>query len=104
MQLNVNYVLFKCYFDVKTCKFSIKGILKLVLTYIFSTRAKVVSFQFNCKTLRAHIIPNIVKISLKRVEMNFCPGIKNSIIRKNPRKPQDMTELSTNYVTYTKFH
>jgi hypothetical protein len=70
---------------------------------------KVVSFQFNCKnnpknTLHAHIIPNIVKISLKRVEMNFCPGSKNSIIGKTPRKPQDMTELSTNYVTFTKFH
>jgi hypothetical protein len=28
---------------------SLKGILKLVLTYIFSPRTKVVSFQFNCK-------------------------------------------------------
>ena len=35
--------------------------------------------------------------------MNFCPGSKNSIIGKTPRKPQDMTELSTNYVTFTKF-
>jgi hypothetical protein len=46
--------------------------------------------------LHAHIIPNIVKISLKGVEMNFCPGSKNSIIGKTQRKPQDMTELSTN--------
>ena len=30
--------------------------------------------------MHAHIIPNIVKISLKRVEMNFCPGSKNYII------------------------
>jgi hypothetical protein len=37
--------------------------------------------------LHAHIIPNIVKISLKRVEMNFCPGSKNSIIGKTQRKP-----------------
>ena len=44
--------------------------------------------------MHVHIIPNIVKISLKRVEMNFCPGSKNSIIGKTPRKPQDMTELS----------
>jgi hypothetical protein len=38
--------------------------------------------------------------------MNFCPGSKNSIIgeKKKTRKPQDMTELSTNYVTFTKFH
>ena len=35
--------------------------------------------------------------------MNICPGSKNSIIGKTPRKPQDMTELSTNYVTFTKF-
>jgi hypothetical protein len=51
-------------------------------------------------TLRAQIIPNIVKM----VEMNFCPGSQNSIIGKTPRKPEDMTELSTNYVTFTKFH
>ena len=36
--------------------------------------------------------------------MNFCPGSKNSIIGKTPRKPEDMTELSTNYVTFTKFY
>ena len=54
--------------------------------------------------MHAHIIPNIVKILLKMVEMNFCRGSKNSIIGKNPRKPEDMTELSTNYVTFTKFH
>jgi iron-sulfur cluster repair protein YtfE (RIC family) len=56
------------------------------------------------KNIIPHIIPNIVKISLKRVEINFCPGSKNSIIGKTQRKPQDMTELSTNYVTFTKFH
>ena len=50
--------------------------------------------------IAANIIPNIVKISLKRVEMNFCPGSKNLINGKT----QDMTELSTNYVTFTKFH
>ena len=35
---------------------------------------KVVSFQFNCKNnpkILCTIIPNIVKISLKRVEMNL---------------------------------
>jgi hypothetical protein len=47
---------------------------------------------------------NIAKISLKRVEMDFWLGSKNSIIGKTPRKPQDMTELSTNYVTFTKIH
>jgi UDP-2,3-diacylglucosamine pyrophosphatase LpxH len=51
----------------------------------------------------AHVIPNIVRISLKRVEIIFCPGNKNSIIGKTPRKPEDMTELSTNYFTFTKF-
>ena len=31
--------------------------------------------------------------------MNFCPGSKNSIIgEKKTRKPEDMTELSTNYL------
>jgi hypothetical protein len=29
--------------------------------------------------------------------MNFCPGSKNSIIGKTPRKPEDMTELSTKH-------
>jgi hypothetical protein len=46
----------------------------------------------------------MLKISLKRVEMNFCPGSKNSIIGIRKTSPQDMTELSTNYVTFTKFH
>jgi hypothetical protein len=32
--------------------------------------------------------------------MNFCPGSKNSIIGKTPRKLEDMTELSMNYVTF----
>ena len=36
--------------------------------------------------MHAHIIPNIVKISLKRVEVNFCPGSKNSIIGKKNKK------------------
>ena len=61
---------------------------------------KVVSFQFNCKnnpkilcTLHAHIIPNIVKISLKRVEMNFCPGSKNSIIAKTATYDRIINEL-----------
>ena len=35
--------------------------------------------------MHAHIIPNIVKISLKRVEMNFCPESKNSINGKTAR-------------------
>jgi iron-sulfur cluster repair protein YtfE (RIC family) len=34
-------------------------------------------------TLHTHIIPNIVKISLKRVEMNFCLGSTNSIQGKD---------------------
>jgi ribosomal protein S18 len=30
--------------------------------------------------------------------MNFCPGSKNSFIgERKKRKPEDMTELSTNY-------
>ena len=36
--------------------------------------------------------------------MNFFPGSINSIIGKTPRKSEDMTELSTNYVTFKKFH
>jgi hypothetical protein len=32
--------------------------------------------------------------------MNFCPGGKIQLMEK----PQDMTELSTNYVTFAKFH
>ena len=34
-------------------------------------------------TLHAHIIPNIVKISLKGVKMIFCPGSKKSIQGKD---------------------
>jgi hypothetical protein len=66
-------------------------------------------FLFNLivKTIQKYFArpynPNIVRISLKRVEINFCPGSKNSIIGKTPRKPQDKTELSTNYFTFTKF-
>jgi hypothetical protein len=37
---------------------------------------------------------NIVKISLKRVEMNFCPGSKNSIIGKTQRKLEDKQSSS----------
>jgi hypothetical protein len=37
--------------------------------------------------------------------MNLYPGSKNSIIgEKKTRKPHDMTELSTDFVTFTKFH
>jgi len=36
--------------------------------------------------------------------MNFCPGSNNSLIGKTQRKPQDMTELSMHYVTFTKFY
>jgi hypothetical protein len=43
--------------------------------------------------LHAHIIPNIVKISLKRVEMNFCPGSKNSIIGKTARYDRIINEI-----------
>ena len=32
--------------------------------------------------------------------MNFCPGKKIHLLEKL----QDATELSTNYVTFTKFH
>jgi hypothetical protein len=68
-------------------------------------------------TLHAHIIPNIVKISLKWVEMNFCPGRKNSIIGKTGRYDRIINELCHfykvsliktglmyHYVTFTKFH
>ena len=43
--------------------------------------------------MHAHIIPNIVKISLKRVEMNFCPESKNSIIVKTARYDRIINEL-----------
>ena len=43
--------------------------------------------------MHAHIIPNIVKISLKRVEMNFCPGSKNSVIGKTARYDRFINEL-----------
>jgi hypothetical protein len=43
--------------------------------------------------LHAHKIPNIVKISLKRVEMNFCPGSKNSINGKTARYDRIINEL-----------
>ena len=48
-------------------------------------------------TLHAHIIPNIVKISLKGVKMIFLSR-KQKI--NSRQRPQDMTELSTNYVFY----
>ena len=43
--------------------------------------------------MHAHIIPNIAKISLKRVEMNFCPGSKNSINGKTARYDRIINEL-----------
>ena len=43
--------------------------------------------------MHAHIIPNIVKISLKRVEINFCPGSKNSINGKTARYDRIINEL-----------
>jgi hypothetical protein len=43
--------------------------------------------------LHAHIITNIVKISLKRVEMIFCPGSKNSINGKTARYDRIINEL-----------
>jgi hypothetical protein len=43
--------------------------------------------------LHAHIIPIIVKISLKRVEMNINPGSKNSIIGKTARYDRIINEL-----------
>jgi hypothetical protein len=36
---------------------------------------------------------NIVKISLKRVEMNFCPGSKNSILGKTAKYDRIINEL-----------
>jgi iron-sulfur cluster repair protein YtfE (RIC family) len=56
-------------------------------------------FNLIVKTIQKHFAR-----PYKRVEMNFCPESKNSIIGKTPRKLQDITELSTNYVTFTKFH
>ena len=43
--------------------------------------------------IAANIIPNIVKISLKRVEMNFCPGSKNLINGKTARYDRIINEL-----------
>jgi hypothetical protein len=43
--------------------------------------------------LHAHINPNIVKIPLKRVEMNFCPGRKKSINGKTARYDRIINEL-----------
>jgi hypothetical protein len=43
--------------------------------------------------LHVHIIPNIVKISFKRVEMNCCPGSKNSINGKTARYDRIFNEL-----------
>jgi hypothetical protein len=57
-------------------------------------------FNLIAKTIQKNFAhpynPNIVKISLKRVEMNFSPGSKHPIIGKTPRKPQDMTESTIN--------
>jgi hypothetical protein len=35
----------------------------------------------------------VVKISLKRVEMNFCPGSKNSILGKTAKYDRIINEL-----------
>jgi hypothetical protein len=43
--------------------------------------------------LHAHIIPNIVNISLKRVEIIFCPGSKNSTNGKTARYNRIVNEL-----------
>jgi hypothetical protein len=37
--------------------------------------------------------------------MNFCPGSKNSIIRKTPRKPEDMkVSLIKTGLMFHKYH
>jgi hypothetical protein len=84
-----------------------KGYIKACFNiYFFNSWRRL--FLFNLiqskNTLHVHIIANIAKISLKRVEINFCPWSKNSIFGKTLWKPEDMTELSTNNVTFTKFH
>ena len=38
-------------------------------------------------------MPNIVKISLKRVKMNFCPGKKNFIYWKNRKMRQNYQRI-----------
>ena len=64
--------------------------------------------------MHAHIIPNIVKISLLpgqkliSTKINFDPFRSKLIFVQEAKiqlieKPQDMTELSTNYVTFTSF-
>jgi hypothetical protein len=53
-------------------------------------------FLFNLivKTIQKYFAgPYIVKISLKRVEMNFCPGSKNSINGKTARYDGIINEL-----------
>jgi hypothetical protein len=53
-------------------------------------------FLFNLivKTIQKYFAgPYIVKISLKRVEMNFCPGSKNSINGKTARYDRIINEL-----------
>ena len=39
-------------------------------------------------------MPNIVKISLKRVKMNFCPGKKNFIYWKNRKMRQNYQRIN----------
>jgi hypothetical protein len=43
--------------------------------------------------LHAHIIPNIVKISLKRVEMNFVQEVKIQLLEK----PRENRKIWQNY-------
>jgi hypothetical protein len=50
--------------------------------------------------LHAHIIPNIVKISLKRVEMNFCPGSKNSIQVKDRKIWQNYQRIMSLFQSF----
>jgi hypothetical protein len=65
-----------------------KGILKHIL----------VIFWILCTPI--YLFPNIVKISLKGSKWIFVQEAKIQLMEK----PQDMTELSTDYVTFTKFH
>ena len=65
--------------------------------YFFNLWRRLFLFNLIVKTiqntLHTHIIPNIIKISLKRVEMNFGPESKNSIIAKTARYDRIINEL-----------
>ena len=39
------------------------------------------------------MIPNIIKISLKRVKINFCPGSKIQLLAKTARYDRIINEL-----------